>query len=225
MLESIARDDIQSEPKKAKKSTDVPRALPSRRTATLPPRFKPKTAARHHRSKYLRRRMVADYLRKVFRDVKPIQVDFDLAVAFFLQETSHLKLGRITKAVQKILKEFSLLGPCTGRQENLYFCAKEIRDDLDAYKANPSGPKPFALRVPTLKALHRLGKAREANPTLVGRDEAVILVDLKERTLAVGVPPKVAPTTSLEGEVENRDRLGGEVRACMEDFIVQPLTY
>lgn len=55
--------------------------------------------------------MIAAYLHKVFEHVTPIVVDFDLAVTFFLQETSHLKLGAIPKSIDAILADFSLLAP------------------------------------------------------------------------------------------------------------------
>lgn len=205
---------------------------PTRRTAAFPANYVPKKTARRHRSKYLRRSIVAGYLRKVLLGLTPIQVDFDLAVAFFLQETAHLKLGAIPKSVNAVVADFSLLEPCTGRQDDIYECALEIQAAVEFYKLHPDTEKPFALRFPTLKKLHLLTIQRAKNPVLVGKDEAVILIDKKERVLALGIPPKVPPTLlslptdetkdedltpeekegAQEREEEDREKLGGEVR-------------
>lgn len=164
------------------------------RTAEFPAHFKPKIAGHRHRSSYLRRSMVAAYLRKVFAEVKPMVVDFDLAVLFFLQETKHLKLGAIPRSVDAVLADFTILKPCNGRQDHIYTCALEIRKSIDAYIANPTFEKPFALRFPTLSSLDKLALMRSKNLVVVGKDEGVILIDLKGRVLVVGVPPRVKPT-------------------------------
>lgn len=167
---------------------------PSRKTSLFPEKYRPLVAAHRHRSKYLRRSMVAAYLRKVFADAEVLKCDFDLAVAFFLQETRHLKLGPIPRSVKAVLDDFTILAPCTGQQDNILKCALEIHEAVLAYQANPGSEKPFALRFPTLKHLHNLAIERSRNAKVVGKDHAGILVDLHDRLLAVGVPPKVHPT-------------------------------
>lgn len=167
-------------------------------------------------------------------DVEVLKCDFDLAVAFFLQETKHLKLGPIPRSVRAILADFELLAPCTGRQDNILECAIEIDKAVQAYEANPASEKPFALRFPTLNHLHKLAIERSVKSKVVGKDKACILVDLQQRFLAIGVPPKVHPTkgapvatpaqpdlTGLSGDPppepddpgaqEEEERLSGEV--------------
>lgn len=174
----------------------------SRRTAYLSPDLLPKIEAHRFRSNYRRRCVIADFLRKSFEGIVPIVVDFDLAVAFFLQETHHLNLGAIPKSIDAVLEDFNKLRPLTARQHHIYICAREIRDSIDAYLTDKTSPKPFALRCRTLKALHKLAVERSENPVIVGEFEAVILVDLVGRTLIIGLPPKRNANSSfMSGEV------------------------
>lgn len=173
-----------------------------RRIHFIPENLTPETTARQFRSIYRRRSQVADYLRRVLKAVVPIKVDFDLAVAYFLQQTNHLALGDIPNSVNTIISEFSLLAPQTGRQENLAACARYIKNSLDSYASKPEGTLPFALRYPNLRALNQLAIDRSASPEIIGKEEAVVLVDLANRPLAIGIPPKRGQqTTTLSGAV------------------------
>lgn len=156
----------------------------------------PDIAAHQFPSEYRRQCQVADYLHRCFKNATPISVDFDLAVAYFLQQTNHLKLGNIPGSINLVLKDFSILPPLTGRQKCLFDCARYIKTTLDEHDKNPELPKPFALRYPNLEELNNLAIERSSSPIVVGKDEAIILLDLANRVLAVSVPPKRSITAS-----------------------------
>jgi hypothetical protein len=129
----------------------------------------------------------------VFKTATRIQVDFDITVAYFIQHTHGLNLGDIPNSVEKVLADFSILEPLTGRQENLQYCTNYIKQTLDHHAAHPGSPTPFALRYPNIIALNNLAIERSRSPIVVGKDAAVILLDLANRVVAVGVPPKKSP--------------------------------
>jgi hypothetical protein len=61
---------------------------------------------------------------------------------------------------------------------------------------------PFALRYPNLVSLNELAIQRSISPEVVGKDEAVVLIDLAGRVAAVGVPPKVSTIAkTMSGQV------------------------
>lgn len=167
----------------------------------VPHHLKPDIPAHKFRSTYCRRSQVADYLHRVLKPIAPIKVDFDLAVAYFLQQTNHLKLGNIPASVNKIFDDFSILAPLTGRQDNLAYCARYIKRTIDVYSSDPKGIRPFALRYPNLRALNQLAIDRSVMPKIIGKDEAVILLDLADRPLAIGIPPKNSTAATLSGQV------------------------
>ncbi|KAH9811634.1 hypothetical protein DFH28DRAFT_1179180 [Melampsora americana] len=144
---------------------------------------------------------VADYLNGIFQTADVIPVDFDLAVAYFLQQTDHLKLGNIPASVEKIAADYSILEPLTGRQGALKYCTHYIQTILSDYAAKPDGPCPFALRYPSLERLNLLAIERTKNPQIVGQDKAVVFVDVAKRVVAVGIPPKISSdaATTLSG--------------------------
>jgi hypothetical protein len=153
---------------------------------------------------YRRRAQVAEYLNRVFKhkDCQVIHVDFDLAVAYFLQHTNHLKLGDIPISINKVLDDFSILEPLTGRQDSLLECAHHIHQTLVHHASSPGPTEPFALRYPNLGALNKLAIERTISPTIVGQKNAVVFVDLAGRVVAVSVPPKISDLTStLSGQV------------------------
>ncbi|EGG06444.1 uncharacterized protein MELLADRAFT_63427 [Melampsora larici-populina 98AG31] len=162
---------------------------------------------------YCRRSQVAHHLHRVFTapSATQIRVDFDLAVAFFLQHTKHLNLGDIPFSIEKVLADFSILDPLTGRQANLRYCTVYIKHTLDAHAADPQSSKPFALRYPNLTSLNNLAIERSVAPKIVGKDGAVILLDVAGRVVAIGVPPKKESPmgTTLTGTERGRLALAG----------------
>lgn len=130
------------------------------------------------------------------------QIDYDIAVASFLQETHHLEMPQIPASVDLVLADFATLRPLTMTQEQLRVCAAHIRNTIDRY-LEFGGSKPFALRYPTLAALMALASERAACPTPLPSGVAVLLLDESKRMLALGVPPKVYQDTPthLAGEV------------------------
>lgn len=116
-------------------------------------------------------------------------IDYDLAVAYFLEETDHLHIGPVPQSVNRILNDFEALRPLTGRQHDLRQCALHIKQTLVQYEVQPGYPKPFALRFPTLKSLKLLTSLRSQSLRPIDSQRAVILVDLAGRLLAILLPP------------------------------------
>lgn len=144
----------------------------------------------HNYSHPFSRSAVCDqYLRQTLRGIKPEVIDYDLAVAYFLDQTDNLHIGSIPQSVDIILKDFEALRPLTGRQDDLHQCALHIKTTLDHHCTHPALEPPFALRYPTLKSLKLLHNARSELPRPIDSDRAVILVDLAGRVLAIQLPP------------------------------------
>ncbi|EGG04730.1 uncharacterized protein MELLADRAFT_108188 [Melampsora larici-populina 98AG31] len=197
---------------------------PKLRSHEVPQHLRPNVPAHLFRSVFHRRSMVAEYLNRVFKKARVINVDFDLAVAYFLQHTHTLLLGDIPSSVNQVLADFSLLEPLTGRQDCLLECAVHIKQTLNDYDAIPGSTKPFALRYPNLTALNNLAIERSTSPKVVGHAEAVVFLDHAGRVVAISVPPKISNLTeslsgqerggmALEGHAEVNDipRLQGPV--------------
>ncbi|EGF97528.1 uncharacterized protein MELLADRAFT_114265 [Melampsora larici-populina 98AG31] len=176
-----------------------PGKKPKPRTHEIPQHLRPDIPAHTFRSKNRRRSIVAHYLHGVFENARVIHADFDMAVAFFLQQVHHLNLGDIPISVNTVLADFSVLEPLNGRQDSILLCAHHIRRTLDEYAACPRGPKPFALRFPNLTSLNQLAIERSISPEVVGKDEAVVLIDLAGRVAAVGIPPKERGCIAFSG--------------------------
>ncbi|KAH9823457.1 hypothetical protein DFH28DRAFT_880350 [Melampsora americana] len=128
----------------------------------------PDIPSHHFQSIPRRRSQVADFLHRTFRSpkVSQITVDFDLAVAYFLQHTHHLNLGDIPQSVEKVDADFSILPPLTGRQEALRQCTQHIKQTLARHAVHPGVQEPFALRYRNLDALNSLAVERTFSPTL-----------------------------------------------------------
>ncbi|EGF98557.1 uncharacterized protein MELLADRAFT_69240 [Melampsora larici-populina 98AG31] len=150
-----------------KKGGSKTQTKPKPRSHFIPPHLIPDVAAHEFPSVYRRRAQVAEYLHRIFKKATIIPVDFDLAVAYFLQQTDHLKLGDIRASVEKITADYSILDPLTGRQESLRHCTQYINQVIADYDAHPNLPLPFALRYPNLAALNQLAIDRTKDPQIV----------------------------------------------------------
>lgn len=159
----------------------------------------------------VRTRVVMAYLRNCLsaEDIHIETIDYDLAVASFLQETAHLNLGEIPESVNRVLLDFALLNPLTMSQEQLKTCASHIRDTIDTYLNSPtSSTIPFALRYRTLPELKVMASLRAACPRPLPSGVAVLLRDEAGRMLALGIPPKTYEEKPrfLSGEVSQFHR-------------------
>lgn len=173
--------------------------------------MQPTVPAQDLDSDEVRTRVVLNYLRQCLRaeDIHIETIDYDLAVASFLQETAHLTLGPIPKSVDRVLSDFALLEPLTPSQEQLRTCASHIRDTIDNYLKSPrSATLPFALRYRTLPALKAMASRRAACPRPLPSGVAVLLRDEGGRMLALGIPPKTYKVEPLflSGEVSKVPR-------------------
>lgn len=161
--------------------------------ASLPSYLQPDLPAQDFEQDEVRTRVVFSYLRKLLsaENIHIEHIDYDLAVASFLQETSHLKLGDIPKSVDRVLVDFRNLRPLTMSQAQLRTCASHIRNTIDTHLRNPkSTALPFALRYPNLLALKALASKRAVSPRPLPSGVAVLLLDEAGRMLALGIPPK-----------------------------------
>ncbi|KAH9817742.1 hypothetical protein DFH28DRAFT_889483, partial [Melampsora americana] len=196
------------------------------RTHKVPIHLRPDIPAHHFQSVYRRRTQVAEYLHRHFENPRIINVDFDLASAYFLQHTHHLNLGDIPFSIDKVFEDFSILEPLTGMQDALLTCVHHIKSTLDVHAANPESPLPFALQYPNLESLNNLAINRSVNPQIVGKGEAVVFVDLAGRVVAVSAQPKESKlTTTLSGQERGRIALVGA--AAVNDIaeFVGPMTH
>ncbi|EGG08174.1 uncharacterized protein MELLADRAFT_105123 [Melampsora larici-populina 98AG31] len=167
----------QLKPKVAKKTKNRhPTTKPKPCTHEVPKHLRPDIPAHHYPSSYHRQSMVADYLHSVFQNARVVNVKFDLAVAYFLQHTHHLDLGDIPNSVDKILNDYSLLEPLTGRQDILLTCAHHIKHSLDdvAAGARPDALTPFALQYLTIDALNNLAIEQSKLPVIEQGQKAFI---------------------------------------------------
>lgn len=90
--------------------------------------------------------MVCDqYLRQTLCGIEPKVIDYNLGVAYFLEETNHLHLGPIPQSVDHILNNFDMLRPLTGRQNALHQCALHIKSTIAHHAGSAGDVKPFAL--------------------------------------------------------------------------------
>lgn len=134
------------------------------RSAHLEDEFKMKKPGHNYSHPFSRSAVCDQYLRQTLRGIKPEVIDYDLAVAYFLDQTDHLHIGSIPQSVDIILKDFEALRPLTGRQDDLHQCALHIKTTLDHHRTHPALEPPFALRYPTLKSLKLLHNARSELP-------------------------------------------------------------
>lgn len=171
----------------------------------LPPDLEPKIPATDYESDEVRTRVIINHLRSSLDPdhLHIEQLDYNLAVASFLQETNHLNLPDIPASVDMVLLDFKNLRPLTMTQEQLRTCAAHIRAKIDSYITNLDCV-PFALRYPNLQALKTLASQRAACPRPLPSGVAVLLLDESKRMLALGIPPKVYK--------EKPKHLPGEVR-------------
>ncbi|EGG10349.1 uncharacterized protein MELLADRAFT_60536 [Melampsora larici-populina 98AG31] len=177
-----------------------PKRKQQRHIAFVPATLLPPTPAQDFTPAQLliQQKMAFEYVRKSFRDSLVVTVDYDLAVARFLQETSHLPLGDIPQSVEFVLTQSRNEGQSTSLQHDVYVCARYIMKDLLAYNSNPGREKPFALRYPNLRALKALAMKNSASPRELPSDVPIILLDIAGRVLAVGLPPKRTKSPETE---------------------------
>ncbi|EGG09236.1 uncharacterized protein MELLADRAFT_104448 [Melampsora larici-populina 98AG31] len=163
-----------------------------RRTEFVPAAYVPSKPAQDFTpaQMVIQRKMAFEYVQKSIRDGHVVSLDYDLAVARFLQETSHLNLGDIPHAVDLVLAGSERQGLSTSLQSGAYQCAKYIKKTLLAYESDPQQGKPFALRYPNLHALRARAMTNIASMRAMPSDVPVILLDIAGRVLAIGLPPK-----------------------------------
>ncbi|EGG01755.1 uncharacterized protein MELLADRAFT_110629 [Melampsora larici-populina 98AG31] len=163
-----------------------------RRTEFVPAAYVPSKPAQDFTpaQMVIQRKMAFEYVQKSIRDGHVVSLDYDLAVARFLQETSHLNLGDIPHAVDLVLAGSERQGLSTSLQSDAYQCAKYIKKTLLAYESDPQQGKPFALRYPNLHALRARAMTNIASMRAMPSDIPVILLDIAGRVLAIGLPPK-----------------------------------
>lgn len=178
---------------------------------TLLPEDLPEHPAETFPNPFNRCRVADAYLQSALKETEPIVVDFDLMVVNFHLETSSMvpKPGDIPISSAKIIADYDLDGPFVGRQQALLDCALHIQQVVNHYYQHPSTPKPFALRVPNLKTLKSLTAERSKAPIRLSDTEAVVLVDLYHRLLAIGLPPK--PKTKPTSKDKPNPSLSAEV--------------
>lgn len=184
-----------------------------RRSASLGPEDLPSHPAHSFKTNFIRCSVADAFLQTALKNAQPITVDFDLVVAYFLHETAGMKPkpGDIPDACDKIIADFALGKPSVGRQSALLASALHIQSVVKHYFANPTSPKPFALRCPNLATLKRLSAERGRNPVRLSDTETHILLDLYGRTLAIGLPPKrifVAPPVLREKQAHKNFESG-----------------
>ncbi|KAH9807526.1 hypothetical protein DFH28DRAFT_1138971 [Melampsora americana] len=152
--------------------------------------FKPNKAGHEYGDNCILSSIVDQYLRQMIRNAKEVVIDYDLAVAFFLDETSHMNLPDIPKSVDTIIHDYEILPAITSRQHDLLTCALHIRKIIESFLTEPGSDRPFALRYPNIKALNQLIKDRSKDPRALCSDKAVIVVDLAGRLLLINLPPR-----------------------------------
>ncbi|EGG11088.1 uncharacterized protein MELLADRAFT_60066 [Melampsora larici-populina 98AG31] len=174
--------------------------LKQRRIDFVPAIFAPPTPAQDFTpaQTLIQQKMAFEYVRKSIRDAFVVHLDYDVAVARFLQETAHLKLGDIPHSVDFVLAKSEREGRSTSLQNNAYVCARYIKEGLVAYDSGAEQKRPFALRYPNLNALKALAIKNSASARSMPSDVPVILLDIAGRMLAVGLPPKRQKTPAHE---------------------------
>ncbi|KAH9816743.1 hypothetical protein DFH28DRAFT_1158378, partial [Melampsora americana] len=149
--------------------------------------FKPNKAGHEYGDNCILSSIVDQYLRQMIRNAKEVVIDYDLAVAFFLDETSHMNLPDIPKSVNTIIHDYEILPAITSQQHDLLTCALHIRKIIESFLTEPGSDRPFALRYPNIKALNQLIKDRLKDPRALCSDKAVIVVDLAGRLLLINL--------------------------------------
>ncbi|EGG03249.1 uncharacterized protein MELLADRAFT_65669 [Melampsora larici-populina 98AG31] len=195
-----------------------PQEKPKQRTPHVDDQFKPNKPGHQYTNNYMQSSVCDQYLRQMLNNITPEVIDYDIAVAYFLEETDHLLIGCIPHSVDKILTDFDVLPPVTGRQNDLRACALHIQSTIALSCLNPGPIQPFALRYPTLKALKKLTSERSKSLRSISTDKAVVLVDLAGRMLAMCLPPKPANPSTANLDVadkSNRDDMSSEDRGLM----------
>lgn len=117
----------------------------------LPDHLAPKKPGHQYSNNCILGSKVDQHLRQMLRGIKPEIIDYDLAVGYFIFETSHLSLPDIPQSVDIILQDYQQLRPLTSRQNDLLTCAKHIKSIIEFHIAKPGSMIPFALRyaIPT----------------------------------------------------------------------------
>ncbi|EGG08112.1 uncharacterized protein MELLADRAFT_105290 [Melampsora larici-populina 98AG31] len=167
-----------------------PYSKPPKRTPHLPEKFKPQKPGHQFDNCYNINSRVDQYVRQMLFEVKAEVIDYDLAVANFLFETSHLALPDIPRSVEIVLNDFDVLFPLVSRDHDVLTCALQIQSTLNLHRQNPSTTtKPFALLFPNINSLKKLISERSKSPRVLESEKAIVLVDLEGRFLAMGLPP------------------------------------
>ncbi|EGG11559.1 uncharacterized protein MELLADRAFT_102585 [Melampsora larici-populina 98AG31] len=196
---------------------DRPQNRKKSRTPHVDKKFKPKIPGHHYPNNYMRSSICDQYIRQSLHQITPEVIDYDIAVAYFLEETDHLPIGCIPQSVDKILFDLNNLRSVTGRQDDLRVCALHIKSTIDSYNLNPGHQKPFALRYPTLKALKILISERSKSLRALPSDKAVVLVDLAGQLLVMNLPPHSAKNSNQNNctspENSDSDTMSGYDRA------------
>ncbi|KAH9823850.1 hypothetical protein DFH28DRAFT_879047 [Melampsora americana] len=172
-----------------------------KQTSHFPERFKPETPGHQFDNCYNINSRVNQYVRQMLFEVKAEVINFDLAVANFLFETSHLDLPDIPRSVEIVFNNYDVLFPLVSCDHNVLTCALQIQSTVKLYCQNPSTTtKTFALRFPNIKALKKLIAKKSKLPRVSESEKAIVLVDLEGRFLAMGLPP----SPKYKKQTENR---------------------
>lgn len=163
-------------------------------------KFKPDKPGHKFENNYILSARVEHYIRQELRDITPEVIDYNLAVAFFLEETAHLRLPGIPQSVDRILEDFDLLRPLTSRQHDLWTCATHIKSTIDIHHSKPRTSLPFALRYPNITALKDLTAERSKCPKALPSGKAVVLVDLAGCLLVISLPRKGQQASSVPNQ-------------------------
>lgn len=86
--------------------------------------------------------------------------------------------------IKAVLADFPTLQALTGCQDILYECAEYTHDAITFHHSNPLSPYSFALCYPNLQALNLLAVKCSANPRVVRKEGAIMLVNIAGRVLA-----------------------------------------
>lgn len=133
---------------------------------------------------------VKAHLLRSLETAETIKVDYDLEVLNYLQQTSNLNHMIVTDSVNQIFAEFAIEGPKTSLQDDLNTCALHILQTIENYNTKTSNNErcslPFDLRFQTLESLACLG---DQPVKKLSDTHAVILLDVCDRLIALGLPP------------------------------------
>ncbi|EFP85541.2 uncharacterized protein PGTG_11897 [Puccinia graminis f. sp. tritici CRL 75-36-700-3] len=148
-------------------------------------------------------------------------VDFDLFAVFIMQEMDDEL--HIRKLVNMLIVTFFDTGkPQTTRQNQLVQAALVVRKKIEKYdleiKTNPSYPKPYCLRYPTLQDVRARSAHLESRCMVLDDEQMVILLDENRICVGIGLPP--FPTSQ-----GNPVHISHETRAleCLRDMVAKPV--